>query len=83
MTVPDRKAVQQAIDFLTSLDPGEIACADLPPRSDPRALVRIAGERGLALSGEELQEGFRVMMRARLFANRIAGRSEGPPAGRV
>ncbi|MGZ9098674.1 MAG: hypothetical protein ACXW3O_03135 [Brevundimonas sp.] len=77
MTAPERNPVQMAIDFLVRLDSVEGAAGHLPPRPDPDALVRLARERGLILSGEALQEGFRILMRARLFANQIA-RGSGP-----
>lgn len=69
---PDRKTVQQAIAFLTSLDPDDVARADLSPRLERDALIRIAADRGFRLSAEALEEGFRVLIRARLLALRIS-----------
>lgn len=80
MTPPDSREVQQAIDFLSNLDPREVSPAALPPRPDVDALVRIAEQRGLPVRGAALREGFRIMMRARLLASRIAGRASQPQA---
>lgn len=65
MTRASLKDLQRAIDFLeraNDLAPQR----DVPPQIDYAALAALAEEHGIELDAEAIEQGFRLLMQARL-----------------
>ena len=65
MTRASLKDLQRAIDFLERA--GDLAPQRaVPPQIDYAALAALAAEHGIELDAEAIEQGFRLLMQARL-----------------
>jgi hypothetical protein len=68
MTANRSHSSQDAIDFLLGLEAGAVDVSSLPASADYGALVRLAMLNGVETDEAALQNGFALIMQARVIA---------------